>query len=157
MALIILGILAGLLFALAFFTKRRFGLLAFALCAGVVLAEALDQDAALIVEAAGTNVPFFDSDALAYVLITLLPPFALLIGGIKYHDSRLALLSGVGFAVLGVLLIIEKFYTHLPLDGTSEQVLQIMLKYKTIAITALILVGLFDILSLKNPKLGKKH
>lgn len=157
MALIILGILAGLLFVLAFFTKRRYGLLAFALCAGVVLAESLDQDAAYLLEAAGVAVPYFDARALAYTVLTLIPPFALLIGGIKYHDSRLAVLSGIGFAALGVLLLLDVLSTHLPLDDTSQNVLKIILKYKAVAVTALLLAGLFDVLSLKNPKLGKKH
>ena len=157
MALVFFGVLAALLFALAFFTRRRFGFLAFGLCAGVVLAEALDQDAAFVVEAVGINVPYFDGRALSYIVLTLVPAMVLGISGMKYLDSRIAFFSALGFAAFGVLLLLDTLSTHLPIDPVSKNFIAKVLQYKAELTAVFILIALADILSLKTPKFGKKH
>jgi hypothetical protein len=106
MALIILLTLLIGLFAIAFVTKRRFGVLGLGLTAGLVLSRELTSEMAGLLQYIDFPVGSLSYTALGTSILVLLPALVLLISGPKYQDKRLAAVGASLFALFGLTLLL---------------------------------------------------
>lgn len=106
MALTILVMILLGLFAIAFVTKRRFGVLGLGLTAGLVLSRELTSETASFLQYIDFPVGSLSYTALSTCLLILLPALVLLISGPKYQDKRLAAVGALMFAIFGLTLLI---------------------------------------------------
>ena len=97
MALTILVMILLGLFAIAFVTKRRFGVLGLGLTAGLVLSRELTSETASFLQYIDFPVGSLSYTALSTCLLILLPALVLLISGPKYQDKRLAAVGALMF------------------------------------------------------------
>jgi hypothetical protein len=106
MTLVILLVLVLSLFAIAFVTKRRFGVLGLGLTAGLVLSQVLTKDTAGFLRYFDFPIGSLTYEAAGSALLILAPALVLLVSGPKYSDRRLAIAGSALFAVFGVVLLL---------------------------------------------------
>lgn len=160
MTMVILIAIALSLFALAFVTRRRYGVLGLGLAAGVVLATNAKVFVSDFYEINRVPVAPFSTDAAAIVTLVLLPALLLLISGPSYSDKRLAIAGSAGFALLGTLLLLGPVATALPFNdpGMARTMSSIAAHQKTLVAIAIGLAVLDTILlhnTLPRPKKSK--
>ena len=141
------------LFAAAFITKRRFGVLGLALAAGTLMSELWTNELTPIVAEAGifnSTVPPLSSIVAA--ALVLLPAGLLLLSGPVYRTVRPRIVGSLAFAVLALTLLLEPMGMSLALEGVSRQVYDLITNNRTGIITAGLVFALIDILLTKTPK-----
>lgn len=151
-----LVILAGL-FAAAFFTKRRFGVLGLALSAGAMLSNLWVSDLTPIVANAGIVLIKPPLESVVSSLVILLPALLLLSGGPTYKTMRQRVIGAGAFAVLAAALLLEPLGSALMIQDAGKSIYTSFVDYKTVIITAGLLLALLDLLLTKTPKLSKEH
>lgn len=121
MTLVLLLVLAVSLFALAFFTRRRFGVLGLGLAAGLVLSNQLTKEVATFLQLGDFPVEPLSHQSAAIVLLVLAPVIAMLVSGPKYLDKRAAVIGSAIFAVFGTVLLLAPLSMSLPLASSPMQ------------------------------------
>lgn len=104
--IIICVVIAILLFASAFITRRRFGLLGLALAAGSLLSGIWGYDAGLI--ASGLGIPTGSlTTAITMAVLVLLPAVVLLFHGYTYKTYVGRVIGASLFTLLALAFLIE--------------------------------------------------
>ena len=144
-ALIFLVIL-GLLFVVAYVTKRRFGVLGLALAAGSMLSglwaaklTPLVRDAGLVVD----NPPLI---TIVSVTLVLLPALVLLFSGPSYQDIPRRIIGALLFASLAFALVIEPLGSALVLQGQGKQLYDFFVENQVYIVTAGLIIAVVDLL-----------
>ena len=164
MTLVIIAIIFIALFALAFVTKRRFGILGLGLAAGALLASELTRDVAAIFEDYSVPVEPLSTLAAAKIALIILPPLFLLASGPSYTKRLEAFFGALGFALMATLLIIGPVTTSLPIeDATTAQFFDTVASHQSLMLAVMVGLSLGDVmlthtLKLAHPsKKKKKH
>lgn len=152
--------IAAALFAGAFITKRRFGLLGLALTAGATLSTMWSYEAGLIISSTGLvpNGPM--TNAIALSAVVLLPAVLLLFHGQAYKSVFPRLIGAALFTVLAMAFLVEPLGFMLPLTGNAKVAYDIINDYKNLIISvgvALAVLDLFFTKPVKHEKVEKKH
>lgn len=156
--MIILAI-AALLFGLAFITKRRFGVLGLALCAGLVLSGTL-PGLGNVISSMGVVVPGVHPDVLAESLLILLPSLVLVFGGPRYQPGIIAIISSILYAAFAIVLLLGPLGDVLDLDATGERIVEAARGANTLLLSGLVVLSLIDVILMRTPAhhgKGKKH
>lgn len=154
--IIVLGAIALLLFAGAFISKRRFGLLGLALTAGATVSTIWDYDAGILVSSTGLvpNGPITQAATLS--LIVLLPAILLLFHGYTYKNIASRIIGSLLFAILALAFLVEPIGYALPLDGIGATVFNQAVAYKDLIISAGVILAVIDIFFTKPAHLAEK-
>ena len=152
---IVLAILVAGLFALAYFTRRRFGVLGLALCAGSLLSAMWTQDVTPFVRDAGFETVAPPLSAVVAAGLILLPAILLLFSGPKYSHSIHRLVGSLAFALLATSFLLVPLGNSLNLDPIARNIMVLLTENSSLVVTAAIGYALFDILSIKAPKKEK--
>lgn len=156
---IVFAVVIALLFALAFVTKRRFGVLGLALAAGSMLSELwadkltpLVRDAGLIVQ----NPPLI---TVVSVVLVLLPAVFLLFSGPSYSGSSRRALGAFLFAALAFALLIEPLGSALVLQGEGKTIYDFFAENRVYIVTLGLVIAVFDLLGVNSKRSHKpdKH
>ncbi len=155
---IVLLILLTVLFALTFFTKRRFGVLGLALTAGATLSGLWTPDVVPIVQQAGVELVAPPLSSVVAAAIILLPAVVLLFSGPTYSSKLQRAIGSLVFSLLALAFMLEPLGGALVLEGDGKRLFDILVEYRVWIITAGILLALADLLFVKTPKISKeKH
>ena len=119
MTLLILLVVAVALFALAFFTRRRFGVLGLSLTAGLVLSEQVSGQVATFSQLGDFPVAPLTHKSAAIVFLIIAPALVLMFSGPKYTDKRAAAIGSAAFAVFGTVLLLAPLSMSLPLTDAA--------------------------------------
>lgn len=155
MALLLL-IIIGLLFAMAYFTKRRFGVLGLALCAGSLLSVMWTADVTPLVQNAGIRLIAPPLATVVAIALVLLPAVLLLFSGPSYHRVWQRVIGAFAFALLATSFILVPLGTGLVLDDTTQEYYDFLVHNRNFIVTAAIAYAIYDILIHKTPKKEKK-
>ena len=159
--IIILGGVALLLFAGAFISKRRFGLLGLALTAGATISTIWEYTAGLMVSSTGLvpNGPI--TQAAVQSLIVLLPAILLLFHGYSYKNIVSRIIGSLLFAVLALAFLVEPIGNALPLEGLGADIYRQIVNYKDVIISVGVVIAVIDLFFTKPAhiaeKASKKH
>jgi hypothetical protein len=156
MGLILVAAIAIGLFAAAFITKRRFGVLILALTAGIVLSNQLAPFTGEILTALDLNLPNIDGNDLAKGLLILTPTAVLLISGPKYGSRLLAGISALVFAIFATLLFVQPMLTSLSMSASVKNVLETALQNMVLITPIMIIIALLDVVGTKFARPHKK-
>lgn len=153
---IFLGVIA-LLFALAFFTRRRFGVLGLALAAGAMISTLWVGDLTPIIAQAGFVLIKPPLHSVVSAALILAPAVLLLFSGPTYKTMLQRVVGAAAFAVLATALLLEPLGSALVIDTTAKPVYDFFVQYRTVIITGCLSVALLDLLITKTPKIHKEH
>lgn len=145
-------VVVAALFLTAYFTKRRYGVLGLALCAGYILSTMWTDDVTPFVREAGINLLAPPLTNVVGVCLVLLPVVLLLFSGPTYAKRLPRIIGAAAFALLATSFMIGVFGTGLNLDASGQQIYRVLVENRNYIITAAIAYAIFDILILKTPK-----
>ena len=153
---VVFTVLIVALFATAFITKRRFGVLGLALAAGSVISSYWANDVTVIVRQSGVDFVLLP---VAIVLI-LLPAVLLLLRGPAYKEQTGRIIGSLAFAALALAFMVEPLGSTLILTGWERDVYDFFVENRIYIITAGIGFALLDLIGTKahkHPKEKDKH
>ncbi len=153
---IILGTIAASLFVAAYFTRRRFGVLGLALCAGALLSTMWADDVTPLIREAGVQLL---SPPLASVVaagLVLLPAIIMLFKGVTYSKKLPRFIGALAFTLLAAALLLQPLHNGLVLDSSGEQIYKLLSDNRNAIVTTAIVYALFDLLIYKAPKAKPK-
>lgn len=153
---IVLASLALVLFAGAFISKRRFGLLGLALTAGATLSTIWSYDAGLVVSSVGIFPEGVITQAVTQSLVVLLPAVLLLFHGYAYKNIVSRIVGSLLFTALALAFLIEPISYALPLDGASGAVYSQIRNYKDLIISVGVIFAVVDLFFTKPAHLAEK-
>jgi len=156
---IVFGIVLILLFALAYFTKRRFGVLGLALAAGSMLSELWAAQLTPVVRDAGFVVQNPPLITIVSVVLVLLPAVFLLFSGPSYHDTFKRVVGALLFAALAFALLIGPLGSALVLQDEGRMIYEFFSSNQVYIVTIGLILAIFDLLGTHTSKAHKpsKH
>lgn len=152
---VIIAIVATL-FAMTYVTRRRFGVLGLALCAGYLISEMWTAQVTPFIRGAGFELLSPPLSSLVAAGLVLAPAVLLLFSGPTY-TKRLQRLIGAGiFAVLATSFLLGPLGMALNLDPTVDDtafsIYTFLSDNTTLIITAGIVYALYDVLTMRTPR-----
>jgi hypothetical protein len=154
---IVLLVVLAILFALAYLTKRRFGVLGLALAAGSVLSTLWSHDLTPLIYQAGVNLVLPPLDTVVAAALVLLPAIVLFFSGPTYKDVPRRLIGALAFALLALAFLLPILGDALVLTGDSRKVYDFIAEYRVWIVTGGLIFALFDLLATKTPKHKEKE
>lgn len=156
---IVFFIVLLLLFALAYVTKRRFGVLGLALAAGSMLSELWAAQLTPLVREAGLVVQNPPLITVVSVVLVLLPAAFLLFSGPSYRDTGKRVLGAFLFAALAFALLIEPLGSALVLQGEGRAVYEFFSDNQVYIVTIGLVFAVIDLLGAHTARVHKsaKH
>jgi len=154
---IIFLILIGALFATAYFTKRRFGVLGLALAAGAMLSTLWVGNLTPIIANAGIILVKPPLESVVGAALILLPAVLLLSSGPTYKSFSQRLVGSFAFAILAIALLLQPLGSALVIDGVGQSVYTFFLNNRAIIVTVCLALAVLDLLVTKNSKRMKSH
>lgn len=159
MTVIVSLVITLALFAVAYVSRRRFGILGLALAAGALLADYLSKDLSRLIAENKIPVEPLSAVSAAMIFLTLLPSLILLLGGPHYKKRNDAMAAAAGFAVLALVLILSPLMSSLPPDKLMNPFLKWVDTYRSLLLAIALGTAIFDIWMIRiapPPEEGKK-
>lgn len=156
-SIIIFLLLIMALFAVAFITKRRYGMLALGLSAGAMLSTLWAGDITPLVAQAGLVLVAPPLESVVAGALVLLPAILLLLSGPTYDKESRRFMGALLFAVFATVLLLEPLGSALVIEGLGKQVFDFLTTNRTLVITVCLTIAVFDVLLTKIPKIPAKH
>lgn len=119
MTLIIVLLLMVCLTALAFATRRRFGVLGLALCAGVILSQLATGDVSSVLKSADVPVEPLSYQTAARVFLVIVPALVLMFAGPRYTTKHAQIVGAVGFGLFATVLLLPPLTADLPISDEA--------------------------------------
>ena len=155
--ILICVVIAVALFAAAFITKRRFGLLGLALAAGSILSGIWEYDAGLVASFFGIPTGPLAATAVSAVIV-LLPAGVLLFHGDSYKSLVGRIIGASLFTLLASAFLIEPLAHVLMLQGLGADVFRWLLNNKNMIIGVGLIVAVIDLFLTKPAHLAiRRH
>lgn len=146
----------ALLFAVSFFTKRRFGVLGLALAAGAILSEMWVGDITPIIASTGIELVKPPLQSVVAAGLILAPAFLLLLSGPTYKNVSQRLIGSLMFALLATAFLLPPLSSALIIDGVGEPVYRFFADNRMYFVSVGLIFALIDLLMTKTPKAHKK-
>lgn len=149
---IILIVIVAVLFAVAYFTRRRFGVLGLALCAGYLLATMWTSQVTPWLEGAGLELISPPLASVVAAVLILLPAVLLLLSGPASTGTAVRVINALVFALLSTSFLLETLGSNLILTGNELRAYDVLVANKAYIITGSIIYALYDILTMRRHK-----
>lgn len=149
-------IIAVVLFAASYFTKRRFGLLGLALGAGATLSGLWSYDAGLVVGSLGLFPAGPLTTAFTLSAIVLLPAIVLLFHGYTYKKFVGRVVGALLFTLLALAFLVEPLGYALTLEGFGVDAYNWLNKYKAVIISVGMILAVVDLFLTKPVQMVEK-
>ena len=147
---------AALLFAGAFISKRRCGLLGLALTAGATLSTIWSYDAGLVVSSTGLVPEGVITQAVTQSLVVLLPAILLLFHGYSYKNLPSRIVGSLLFTILALAFLVEPIGYALPLSGVGAEVYAQLKNYKDVIISVGVVLAIVDLFFTKPAAVSER-
>lgn len=151
-ALLVFAILFAALFFLSYITKRRFGVLGLALCAGSLLSASWTATLTPMLQGHGISTTLAPMSAMVATLLTLLPALILLFSGPTYSNKIERLVGSLAFALLAFVLLLGPIGAALVLDPFGYQIYTKLSNYSNMIIVAGIALAIGDVLFTRSSR-----
>ena len=155
--LVVLAIVAAILFALPFFTKRRLGVLGLSLAAGAMLSQLWGGNVTPIVASTGIILVRPPLESVVAATIILLPAVLLLVSGPTYSSFIQRVVGSLTFTLLAMALLLPSLGSALVIDGVGKPVYGFLVAQQTLIVTVCLLLSLADIGLSQMRKNHSKH
>ena len=143
------------LFVLAYWTRRRFGVLGLALCAGYLLSGMWTTQVTAFAHRQGLQLVSPPLASVVAAVLILLPAIVLFYGGPTYSQKMQRIIGAAAFALLASAFLLTPLGNSLSLDDMGTFYFNIFVQNKDIIITGAVIYALFDILAMRLPSKKK--
>ena len=154
---IVVLVILAVLFTVAYFTKRRFGVLGLALTAGAMLSEMWAETVTPYIEQAGLEIVAPPLETVVASVLILLPAVLLLFSGPTYSKVIQRIIGAAAFALLAAAFLLVPLGGALVITGDGMRAYEFMTDNRSYIITAGIVFALIDLLMVKTPKAKDKE
>ncbi len=154
--LIMLAMYIGILFLVAWTSRRSMGVPTIALAAGALMANLWTNSLTPFVAQAGVVIVSPPLASVVSIVLTLLPALLVMVRSHKVSSHYRSIAGGLVFAVLGVMLTYGAFSNAVVLDNGSKQYVLEIVKYQNIVITVCVLLAIIEVLFYRKPR-GHEH
>ena len=146
--IIVIILVMAVFWVLAFFSKRRFGVLGLALAAGALLSMLWSGQLVGIVERSGITLASISTAGLVSAALVLLPAVLLLFSGPSYRNKHGRIGGATCFAIFATVLVAESISSALVLDSASRAVFDGIMRYQVYIVTIGVILALLDMLAI---------
>jgi membrane protein len=143
--IILFGAILVAVFMIAFVSSRRFGPLALSLAAGFLLSEWWVSWLTELLDRLKLAVSWLPNGVIAALILTLIPLFALLLGGPRYQRKHEKIISAVAIAFLTAALLVVPLGKYVSLDGQAMDLYKVFANSWRYIATAGLVFGLVDL------------
>ncbi len=155
---IILALYLGLLFLVAWASRRSMGVPTLTLAAGALLASLWTHSLTPMVAKAGVVIVQPPLTSIVSITLTLLPAILVMFRAQKMSSKYHSLFGSIVFALLAVTLTYGAFSNAVVLDEQSKGYLIDFVKYQNAIITACVCFAVLEVLFYKKPhRHDEKH
>lgn len=153
-AIIVFAILLLSLFALVYLTKRRFGVLGLALCAGSLLSASWTDILTALAQKHGLVLVSPPLASVIAALLIVLPSLLLLFSGPSYTSPLARLGGALSFALLAFVFLLGPLQTAIAPDHHFYEIVE---RLKNLIIVGGIMLALVDVLLMHSGHVQKKR
>ncbi len=146
--IILFGAILAIVFTIAFISSRRFGPLALSLAAGFLLSEWWASWLTGLLDGLKLAVSWLPNGVIAVLTLTLIPLFALLLGGPRYQRKHEKIISAVAIAFLTASLLVVPLGKYVSLDGQALDLYKIFANNWRYVATLGLVCGVIDLFML---------
>ena len=146
--IILFGAILAIVFTIAFISSRRFGPLALSLAAGFLLSEWWASWLTGLLYGLKLAVSWLPNGVIAVLTLTLIPLFALLLGGPRYQRKHEKIISAVAIAFLTASLLVVPLGKYVSLDGQALDLYKIFANNWRYVATLGLVCGVIDLFML---------
>jgi hypothetical protein len=151
--IVIVLLVVGALFALSYFSRRRFGVLGLALCAGFLLSTMWAADVTPFIKKVGIDLLTPPLASVVAAVLILSPALLLMLAGPAYQKhGHHRIIGATAFALLATAFLLSPLGSSINMDGDAKEIYMFFINNRNIIITIAIAYALFDILTYKTPK-----
>lgn len=143
--IILFGAILVAVFMITFVSSRRFGPLALSLAAGFLLSEWWASWLTGLLDGLKLAVSCLPNGVIAALILTLIPLFALLLGGPRYQRKHEKIVSAVAIAFLTAALLVAPLGKYVSLDGQAMDLYKVFVNSWRYIATAGLVFGLVDL------------
>ncbi len=143
--IILFGAILVAVFMIAFVSSRRFGPLALSLAAGFLLSEWWVSWLTELLDGLKLAVSWLPNGVIAALILTLIPLFALLLGGPRYQRKHEKIISAVAIAFLTAALLVVPLGKYVSLDGQAMDLYKVFANSWRYIATVGLVFGLVDL------------
>ena len=155
--LIMLAIYVGVLFLVAWTSRRTMGVPTIALAAGALMADLWTNSLTPFVTQTGIVIVSPPLASIVSIVLTLLPALLVMFRSQKASSHYRSIIGSLVFAVLGVMLTYGAFSNAVVLDDASKQYVLEIVKYQNAVVTACILLAIVEVLFYRKPHEHRTH
>lgn len=148
-------VLALVLFACSYMSKRRFGLLGLALTAGATISTIWSHDAGLVLSGLGLLPQGPLANAITLSVVVLLPAILLLFHGYTYKKPVGRVVGSLLFTVLALAFLVEPIGYALVLEGLGADIYKVLVDNKELIISIGVVLAIFDLFLTKPAVLAE--
>jgi len=146
--IILFGAILAIVFTIAFVSSRRFGPLALSLAAGFLLSEWWASWLTGLLDGLKLAVSWLPNGVIAALTLTLIPLFALLLGGPRYQRKHEKIVSAVAIAFLTASLLVVPLGKYVSLDGQALDLYKVFANNWRYVATLGLVCGVIDLFML---------
>ena len=155
-AIIVLLIVVIVLFAWAFLSKRRFGLLGLGLAAGAIIAPIWGENAGFLVSASGVFPEGPLINAIANSALILIPAILFMFRGPKHDNVIARIIGSLLFTLLAIAFLIQPIGSALILTGPAGSFYNWFVSYHELIISLGVALAVADQLITKGSHKSEK-
>jgi hypothetical protein len=149
-------VIAVILFAVSFISKRHFGLLGLALAAGSVLSGIWGYDAGLIASGFGISSALVAS-SIGSSLVVLLPALVLLFYGEKHKTLTVRIIGSGLFTLLALAFLIDPLSKVMTIQGLGANAYNWLIDNRSMIIGIGLIVAIIDLLLTRPTRSPNKY
>ena len=146
--IILFGAILAIVFTIAFVSSRRFGPLALSLAAGFLLSEWWASWLTGLLDGLKLAVSWLPNGVIAALTLTLIPLFALLLGGPRYQRKHEKIIFAVAIAFLTASLLVVPLGKYISMDGQALDLYKIFANNWRYIATLGLVCGVIDLFML---------
>jgi hypothetical protein len=150
-------VIISVLFIIAYFSNRRFGVRGLALAAGAMISSLWVSDLTPLIAQAGFVLVRPPLESVVAVIVTLLPAVLLLSSGQPNKSTLPRIFGALLFALLAVALLFQPIVAALVIETPGDQLYAFLIQYRDVIITICLIAATIDLALTKIPKIPTKH
>jgi hypothetical protein len=155
-AIVVLLVIILALFAGAFLSRRRFGLLGLGLAAGAIISPIWTDNAGFVISATGVIPEGPLINALATTILILVPAVLFMFHGQTNHTLFGRIIGSLLFTLLATAFLTQPIGAALILSGPAQTVYQWFISYRDLIVSFGVAAAIADLLLTKASRKSEK-